>query len=60
MIELVLDPRFADSHLYKTAAIASTFAFPTAPGFVMVGPKVWVALALSLLAALAHLAFGRA
>ena len=55
MIELVVDPRFANAHAFKAAAIATTFAFPTSPGFVMVGPKIWVGLALALLAALGQL-----
>ncbi len=58
MIELVVDPRFANAHAFKAAAIASTFAFPTSPGFVMVGPKIWVGLGLALVAALAQLALG--
>jgi hypothetical protein len=56
MIELVIDPRFANAHEFKAAAIATTFAFPTSPGFVMIGPKIWVGLVLALLAALAQLA----
>lgn len=59
MIELVNDPLFAGAHAFKTAAIERTFAFPTAPGMVMLGPRVWVALVLALLASLAQLAFGR-
>lgn len=59
MIELVNDPRFADAHAFKKAAIETTFAFPTTPGFVVVGPRVWVGLVLALVAALAHLALGR-
>jgi hypothetical protein len=58
MIELVVDPRFANAHEFKAAAIATTFAFPTSPGFVMVGPKIWVGLVLALVAALAQLALG--
>jgi hypothetical protein len=58
MIELVVDPRFANAHDFKAAAIATTFAFPTSPGFVMIGPKIWVGLVLALLAALAQLALG--
>ncbi len=58
MIELVVDPRFANAHEFKAAAIATTFAFPTSPGFVMVGPKIWIGLVLALLAALGQLAVG--
>jgi hypothetical protein len=56
LIELVTDPRFAGFHANKLAALANTLAFPLAPGFVVVGPRVTVALALALLAALAQLA----
>ena len=58
MIELVTDPRFADAHSFKSAAIAATFAFPTSPGYVMVGPKIWVGLVIALFAALTQLALG--
>jgi hypothetical protein len=58
MIELVVDSRFANAHAFKAAAIATTFAFPTSPGFVMLGPKIWVGLVLALVAALAQLALG--
>jgi hypothetical protein len=58
MIELVTDPRFANAHEFKRAAIATTLAFPTSPGFVVVGPKVWVGLALALIAALAQIGIG--
>ena len=58
MIELVVDPRFANAHEFKAAGIATTFAFPTSPAFVMVGPKIWVGLVLALVAALAQLALG--
>lgn len=60
MIELVNDPRFAGAHAFKRAAIEATFAFPTTPGFVAVGPRIWVALVLALVAALAQIALGRA
>ncbi len=58
MIELVTDPRFADAHLYKTAGIANTLAFPSTPGFVVVGPRIFVGLVLALLAALAQIGYG--
>lgn len=58
MIELVTDPRFAGAHEFKEAALANTLAFPTAPAFVVVGPKIWVGLALALLAALAQIGVG--
>lgn len=55
MIELATDERFEPAHVFKRAAIASTFAFPAAPGFVVFGPRLAVALALALVAALAQL-----
>jgi hypothetical protein len=58
MIELVTDPRFADAHAFKHAGIATTLAFPTTPGFVVVGPKIWVGLVLALAAALLQIGLG--
>jgi hypothetical protein len=58
MAALIVDPRFANAHEFKAAAIASTFAFPTAPAYVMVGPKIWVGLVIALGAALLQLALG--
>jgi hypothetical protein len=58
MLELVTDPRFAGAHAFKNVAMPSTFAFPTAPAFVVVGPKIWVGLAVALLAALAQIGVG--
>ncbi len=55
MIELVTDPRFAGAHAFKNAGMSATLAFPTAPGFVVLGPKIWVGLALALVAALSHI-----
>lgn len=52
MVELVLDPRFEGAHGYKIAAIAETFAFPSQIQMsASPGPRVWVGLALALLAA---------
>lgn len=59
LVELVVDPRFHGAHDFKRAAIDTTFAFPTTPAFVVLGPRGFVALALALVAALAHLALGR-
>jgi hypothetical protein len=55
MIELATDPRFVSAHAYKLAAIANTLALPVAPGFVLCGMRVGVALVLALLAAHVHL-----
>jgi len=58
LIELVTDPRFAGAHAFKQAAIAKTFAFPTSPGLVVVGPRIWVGLVLALAAALMQIGLG--
>ena len=51
------DPRFAESHAYKLLGIPTTFSFPTQREVSLyVGPRVWVALVLTLGAALAQLA----
>jgi hypothetical protein len=54
MAELATDPAFAKAHVFKVAAIERTLAFPAAPGFAVLGPRVWVALLFGLLAALGH------
>ena len=56
MMVLATDPGFAPAHAYKIAAMANTLAFPVAPAMVFFGPRVWVALALALLASTGHLA----
>jgi hypothetical protein len=56
LVELATDPAFEPAHAFKAAAMASTFAFPLAPAFVVAGPRIWLALLLALLAALAQLA----
>lgn len=50
------DPEFGDIHVYKQAALAATLAVPieSSVGFY-VSPRVWVALLLGLIAALAHI-----
>jgi hypothetical protein len=54
---LVVDPRFAGAHEFKFAAMPQTYSFPTQLQITtLAGPKVWVALALALAAALVHLA----
>ena len=58
MVELVIDPAFAPAHAFKIAAMSHTLAFPLAPGFSVLGPRVWLALLLTLLAALGQLLLG--
>ncbi len=55
MMELATDPAFDPIHVFKVAAMANTLAFPAAPGIVLFGPRVWIALLLALIAALGHL-----
>jgi len=55
MMLLVSDPRFADSHKYKLAAIDGTISFPTQSFLnTYLKPKIWVPLLLILLASLAQ------
>jgi hypothetical protein len=57
MAELSTDPRFTGAHPFKIAAIPTTASFPTAPNFaLLLGPRIWVALVLALIAALLQLA----
>ena len=57
LMKLAVDPRFQDGHGYKFAAIPKTLSFPTQPSPIgFMGPRVWVALVLALVAALLHLA----
>lgn len=58
MLELATHPRFTVAHPFKVAAMSATCAFPTSPRRgLYAGPRVWAALVLALLAALAHLAW---
>jgi hypothetical protein len=52
MMELVIDPRFSAAHLFKTAAIERTFAFPARLRLFTFGPRLFVAVVIALLAAL--------
>lgn len=57
MMAVVIDPRFADAHLFKIAATPVTLSFPTKPMILLfASPRVWVGLAIALAAALLHLA----
>jgi hypothetical protein len=48
----------SDHHNLKLASLEKTFAFPASPWFIAGGPRVVVALAIALVAALTHLALG--
>jgi len=53
---LVCDPRFAGAHDFKFAAMPNTFSFPTQPlVMALLGPRLWLALVLALIAAFAQI-----
>ncbi|HTO71019.1 MAG TPA: hypothetical protein VMR31_14250 [Myxococcota bacterium] len=52
LAEMASMPAFAHIHPFKHAAIANTLAFPIAPARLFFSPRVVVALALALVAAL--------
>lgn len=58
LIELASAPAFAPIHVFKTAAMSNTLAFPIAPARIFFSPRIVVALALALVASFATLAFG--
>ncbi|TPE61762.1 hypothetical protein FJQ54_07625 [Sandaracinobacter neustonicus] len=56
LLALAADPSFGPVHAYKSLGTRETFSFPTQPMMkLFVGPRLWVALLLALLAALASL-----
>lgn len=57
MMKLVLDPAFMEGHPDKLLGTVATFSFPTQRMLSLyIGPRVWAALVLALIAALGHLA----
>ena len=57
MLASLANPEFDALHKYKAAAIRQTFAFPTQPlAGLYASPRITVALALALAAALLHIA----
>ena len=53
LVELVIDPAFADGHIYKLAAIERTISYPTQISFsAHLRPPIAVLLVLLLLASL--------
>ncbi|NNL57400.1 MAG: hypothetical protein HKO71_06585 [Pseudomonadales bacterium] len=48
----------SDHHALKLDSLEKTFAYPASPWFIFGGPRVIVALAIALLAALAQIAIG--
>lgn len=58
LLALATDPTFADGHVYKQAALASTYALPVeGQGGMFLSPRIWVAFLLAGLAALTHIIF---
>lgn len=53
LIELATAPVFAPIHAWKDVAMSNTLAFPIAPARIFFSPRIVVALALALVAALA-------
>jgi hypothetical protein len=56
LMEIATDPAFEPAHAYKIAAMPGTLGFPATPTLFFVGPRLWVAMLLALLAAGAHAA----
>jgi hypothetical protein len=57
LAHLICNPRFGGAHAFKFAAMPQTFNFPTRPMIMtLAGPRIWVGLALALLAAIAQIA----
>ena len=55
LVELLIDPAFADSHLYKLAAIDRTISYPTQTTVsISIRPPVSVLVALLMLASMAQ------
>ena len=46
----------SEHHGLKLDSLEKTFAFPASPWFMLGGPRIVVALAIALVAALTHLA----
>ncbi|MEG3806997.1 hypothetical protein DBT53_004355, partial [Aerococcus mictus] len=57
MAMLAIDASFQDIHKFKIAGTVETFSFPTRPIITLfIGPRIWVGMAIALVAALANLA----
>ena len=56
LLTLATEEDFNEIHIYKRAAIASTFAMPAQSiGGALLSPRIWIALFIFLMAALAHI-----
>ncbi len=57
LMQLATDPSFTQAYVFKAAAVAETFSFPSqVVSSMALRPRVAVALSLALCAAIAHLA----
>lgn len=57
LARLASDPAFGGVHAFKIAAMDQTFSFPTRPMILLLAsPRVWVSLAIALVASLATIA----
>lgn len=57
MIAMASEPVFKGIHKFKIAGVAETFSFPTQPmAHLLMGPRIWLALVLLLLAAIWQIA----
>ena len=56
MMALATDKRFGDIHAFKIVGTAETFSFPSQPILMLlVGPRLWVGMALALAASLVQI-----
>ena len=58
LVEMASMPQFHDIHLFKRAAMASTYAFPIAPARLFFSPRLVAGLVVALAAALLTAAVG--
>jgi hypothetical protein len=55
LVEIAVNDAFRDAHLFKTAAMQKTIAFPIAPYLSAGDPRLLAGLALVAVGALVHL-----
>lgn len=48
MMDIVVNPAFGDSHVYKIAAMDKTVAYPIDPWFQLGDPRLFLALVLAV------------
>ena len=58
LMRAVTDPAFSGGHIYKKAALAITYALPVeASSGLLVSPRIWVGMLLTLLAAFGQIIY---